>query len=156
MHVSIVSHTWRTRAVWLMSESGAIGSWQTRTYVGLPIISSGFQTVASVRGLIYQNSTTILFICDSLQLHINLSYFTREILLSQIGSPLFSHAMLNLLHICYTCIRHMSLKHSSIRQSPTNQSYAPVRALKQSNSRCFYIFSFIYLFTSSTSSIFVQ
>ena len=39
-------------AVWFMSESGAVGSWQARTYVGLPIISSGFETAAGVRGLI--------------------------------------------------------------------------------------------------------
>ena len=38
-------------AVWFMSESGAVGSWQARTYVGLPIISSGFETAAGVRGL---------------------------------------------------------------------------------------------------------
>ena len=34
-----------------MSESGAVGSWQVRTYVGLPITSSGFETAAGVRGL---------------------------------------------------------------------------------------------------------
>ena len=34
-----------------MSESGAVGSEQARTYVGLPIISSGFETAAGVRGL---------------------------------------------------------------------------------------------------------
>ena len=38
-------------AVWFMSESGAVGSWQARTYVGLPITSSGFETAAGVRGL---------------------------------------------------------------------------------------------------------
>ena len=38
-------------AVWFMSESGAAGSEQARTYVGPPIISSGFETAASVRGL---------------------------------------------------------------------------------------------------------
>ena len=38
-------------AVWFMSESGAVGSWQARTYVGLPINSSGFETAAVVRGL---------------------------------------------------------------------------------------------------------
>ena len=38
-------------AVWFMSESGAVGSWQARTYVGLPITSSGFETAAVVRGL---------------------------------------------------------------------------------------------------------
>ena len=31
-----------------MSESGAVGSWQARTYVGLPITSSGFDTAADV------------------------------------------------------------------------------------------------------------
>ena len=40
-------------AVWFMSESGAVGSWQARTYVGLPITSSGFETAADVRGLIF-------------------------------------------------------------------------------------------------------
>ena len=39
-------------AVWFMSESGAIGSWQARTYVGLPITSSGSEADAGVRGLI--------------------------------------------------------------------------------------------------------
>ena len=39
-------------AVWFMSESGTVGSWQARTYVGLLIISSGFETAAGVRGLI--------------------------------------------------------------------------------------------------------
>ena len=34
-----------------MSESGAVGSWQARTYVGLPITSSGFEAAADVRGL---------------------------------------------------------------------------------------------------------
>ena len=40
-------------AVWFMSESGAVGSWQARTYVGLSITSSGFETAAGVRGLRY-------------------------------------------------------------------------------------------------------
>ena len=40
-------------AVWFMSESGAVGSWQARTYVGLPITSSGFEAAAGVRGLNY-------------------------------------------------------------------------------------------------------
>ena len=34
-----------------MPELGAVSSWQARTYVGLPIISSGFETAAGVRGL---------------------------------------------------------------------------------------------------------
>ena len=53
MHASIFSHTWTTRepAVWFMSESGAVGSWQARTYMGLPIISSGFETTAGIWGL---------------------------------------------------------------------------------------------------------
>ena len=38
-------------AVWFMSESGAVGSWQARTYLGLPITSSGFEAAAVVRGL---------------------------------------------------------------------------------------------------------
>ena len=41
-------------AVWFMSESGAVGSWQARIYVELPIISSGFETAAGVRGLTVQ------------------------------------------------------------------------------------------------------
>ena len=40
--------------VWFTSESGAVGSEQARTYVGLPIISSGFETAAGVRGLILE------------------------------------------------------------------------------------------------------
>ena len=39
------------KAVWFMSESGTVGSWQARAYVELSIISSGFETAAGVRGL---------------------------------------------------------------------------------------------------------
>ena len=41
----------REPTVWFMSESGAVASEQARTYVDLPIISSGFETAVRVRGL---------------------------------------------------------------------------------------------------------
>ena len=55
-----------------MSESGAVGSWQARTYVGLPITSSGFEAAADVRGL-YKTKLyihihiTLLYSCKSMR-----------------------------------------------------------------------------------------